>query len=62
MVSLSVSLSGAGAHLHEWVADAAGLVVGGHPGCGTTVSTTVKVLPGNACSARGVFDASNSTP
>lgn len=62
MVSLSGRLSGAGAHLHELVADPAGRVVGGHLGCGTTVRTTVKVLLGNAFSARGAFDASNSTP
>ena len=44
IVSLSGSLSAAGAHLHVSVSDAAGRVVGGHLGYGSTVRTTAEVL------------------
>jgi uncharacterized protein len=44
IVSLSGSLSAAGAHLHVSVSDAAGRVVGGHLGQGSTVRTTAEVL------------------
>ncbi len=44
IVSLSGSLSAAGAHLHVSVSDAAGRVVGGHLGLGSTVRTTAEVL------------------
>ncbi|MDP1684163.1 PPC domain-containing DNA-binding protein [Hydrogenophaga sp.] len=44
IVSLSGSLSAAGAHLHVSVADATGRVVGGHLGHGSTVRTTAEVL------------------
>ncbi|PZO19294.1 MAG: DUF296 domain-containing protein [Burkholderiales bacterium] len=44
IVSLSGSLSAAGAHLHVSVFDAAGRVFGGHLGYGSTVRTTAEVL------------------
>lgn len=44
IVSLSGSLSAAGAHLHMSVADASGRVIGGHLGYGSTVRTTAEVL------------------
>jgi predicted DNA-binding protein with PD1-like motif len=44
IVSLSGSLSAAGAHLHVSVSDAAGRVFGGHLGHGSTVRTTAEVL------------------
>ena len=44
MLSLSGSLSTAGAHLHVSVSDAAGRVSGGHLGQGSTVRTTAEVL------------------
>lgn len=44
IVSLSGSLSGAGAHLHVSVSDAQGRVHGGHLGYGCTVRTTAEVL------------------
>jgi len=44
IVSLSGSLSAAGAHLHVSVSDAAGRVFGGHLGQGSTVRTTAEVL------------------
>ncbi|AOF87208.1 hypothetical protein BSY239_516 [Hydrogenophaga sp. RAC07] len=44
MLSLSGSLSTAGAHLHASVSDAAGRVSGGHLGQGSTVRTTAEVL------------------
>lgn len=44
IVSLSGSLSAAGAHLHVSVSDASGRVFGGHLGHGSTVRTTAEVL------------------
>lgn len=44
IVSLSGTLSAAGAHLHVSVSDAAGCVFGGHLGHGSTVRTTAEVL------------------
>ena len=44
ILSLSGSLSAAGAHLHVSVSDAAGRVVGGHLGHCSTVRTTAEVL------------------
>lgn len=44
MLSLSGSLSAAGAHLHVSVSDASGHVFGGHLGHGSTVRTTAEVL------------------
>ena len=44
IVSLSGSLSAAGAHLHVSVSDAAGRVFGGHLGQGSTVRTTAEIL------------------
>ncbi|WP_084451535.1 PPC domain-containing DNA-binding protein [Roseateles chitosanitabidus] len=44
LVSLSGSLSPAGAHLHAVVADAQGRVVGGHVPAGCAVRTTAELL------------------
>lgn len=44
ILSLSGSLSAAGAHLHMSVSDASGHVVGGHLGYGSTVRTTAELL------------------
>lgn len=44
ILSLSGTLSDAGAHLHMSVADAAGRVYGGHVGYGNDVRTTAEVL------------------
>jgi len=44
IVSLSGTLTAAGAHLHVSVADAAGRVFGGHLGQGSTVRTTAEIL------------------
>lgn len=44
IVSLSGSLSAAGAHLHVSVSDAEGRVFGGHLGQGSAVRTTAEVL------------------
>ena len=44
IVSLSGSLSAAGAHLHVSVSDTAGRVFGGHLCHGSTVRTTAEVL------------------
>jgi predicted DNA-binding protein with PD1-like motif len=44
ILSLSGSLSPAGAHLHMAVADAAGRVQGGHVGYGNEVRTTAEIL------------------
>ncbi len=44
ILSVSGSLSPAGAHLHMSVADASGRVYGGHVGYGNTVRTTAEIL------------------
>jgi len=44
ILSLSGSLSAAGAHLHMSVSDASGRVVGGHVNFGNVVRTTAEVL------------------
>ncbi|MFN7123415.1 MAG: PPC domain-containing DNA-binding protein [Hydrogenophaga sp.] len=44
ILSLSGSLSAAGAHLHVSVSDASGHVLGGHLGHDSTVRTTAEVL------------------
>lgn len=44
IVSLSGTLSAAGAHLHMSVSDASGRVYGGHAGYGNEVRTTAEVL------------------
>lgn len=44
ILTLSGSLTTVGAHLHIAIADAAGQVLGGHLGHGSTVNTTAEVL------------------
>ena len=44
IVSLSGTLSAAGAHLHVSVSDASGRVFGGHLGHGSTLRTTAEIL------------------
>lgn len=44
ILSVSGSLSCAGAHLHMAIADAQGKVIGGHVAYGNTVRTTAEVL------------------
>jgi predicted DNA-binding protein with PD1-like motif len=44
ILSISGSLSQAGAHLHMTVSDASGRVVGGHVSYGNTVRTTAEIL------------------